>query len=123
MVVSLGDVVLEATSREHLEIGGAPSAWNVDRSNAKRLLPLSLSFQPRRNSGVSSAYVLLCQMVEVPDDGRLAAITVALVMVISSGNPELSPFENAALRFIESVIGAGTAVLAVLLWLRAEEAA
>ena len=65
--------------------------------------------------------VLLCQMVEVPDHGRLAAITVALVMVISSGNPELSPFANAALRFIESVIGAGTAVLAVLLWPKAKE--
>lgn len=32
--------------------------------------------------------VLLCQMVEVPDHGRLATITVALVMMISSGNPE-----------------------------------
>lgn len=67
--------------------------------------------------------VLLCQMVEVPDHGRLAAITVALVMVISSGNPELPPLANAALRFIESVIGAGIAVLAVLLWPKAEEAA
>ena len=66
--------------------------------------------------------VLLYQMVGVPDHGRLAAITVALVMVISSGNSELSPFANAALRFIESVIGAGTAVLAVLLWPKAEEA-
>jgi hypothetical protein len=62
------------------------------------------------------------QMVGVPDHGRLAAITVALVMVISSGNSELSPFANAALRFIESVIGAGKAVLAVLLWPKAEEA-
>ena len=66
--------------------------------------------------------VLLCQMVEVPDHGRLAA-TVALVMMISSGNPELPPFANAALCFIESVIGAGIAVLAVLLWPKAEEAA
>jgi uncharacterized membrane protein YgaE (UPF0421/DUF939 family) len=67
--------------------------------------------------------VLLCQMVEVPDHGRLAAITVALVMVISSGNPELPPFASAALRFIESVSGAGIAVLAVLLWPKAKEAA
>lgn len=66
--------------------------------------------------------VLLCQMVEVPDHGRLAAITVALIMVISSGNPELSPLANSALRFIESAIGAGIAVLAVLLWPKAEAA-
>jgi uncharacterized membrane protein YccC len=66
--------------------------------------------------------VLLCQMGEVPDHGRLAAITVALIMVISSSNPDLSPLVNSALRFIESVIGAGVAVLAVLLWPKAEVA-
>jgi len=63
--------------------------------------------------------VLLCQALKVPDHGRLAAITVALIMVIASSNAELSPFANAALRFIESVIGAGVAVLAVLLWPKA----
>jgi uncharacterized membrane protein YgaE (UPF0421/DUF939 family) len=63
--------------------------------------------------------VLLCQLLQVPDHGRLAAITVALVMVISSSEATLSPFANAALRFIESVIGAGIAVLAVLLWPKA----
>lgn len=67
--------------------------------------------------------VLLCQVLKVPDHGRLAAITVALIMVISSSNPELSPFANAALRFIESVIGAGIAMLAVLLWPKSKEAA
>lgn len=60
--------------------------------------------------------VLLCQALNVPDHGRLAAITVALIMVISSGNSELSSFTNAALRFIESLIGAAIAVIAVLLW-------
>jgi uncharacterized membrane protein YccC len=88
---------------------------------AMRLLPLSLSFQPVGMAVSVGLTVLLCQMVEVPDHGRLAAITVALVMVISSGNPELSPFANAALRFVESGIGAGTAVLAVLLWPKAKE--
>jgi len=63
--------------------------------------------------------VLLCQALKVPDHGRLAAITVALIMVIASSNPELSPLANAALRFIESVIGAGIVVLAVLLWPKA----
>jgi uncharacterized membrane protein YccC len=65
--------------------------------------------------------VLFCQALNVPDHGRLAAITVALIIVISSGNPELSPFVNAALRFSESVIGAGIAVLAVLLWPKSKE--
>jgi uncharacterized membrane protein YccC len=67
--------------------------------------------------------VLLCQALNVPDHGRLAAITVALIMVLSTGNPELPPFTNAALRFVESAIGAGIAVLAVLIWPKAKNTA
>ena len=66
--------------------------------------------------------VLLCDLLNVPDHGRLAAITVALIMVLSSLNPELSPFVNAALRFLESAIGAGIAVLAVMVWPQSEQA-
>jgi uncharacterized membrane protein YccC len=62
----------------------------------------------------------LCDALNVPDHGRLAAITVALIMVLSSLNPEMSPFANAALRFIESAIGAGIAVFAVMVWPQSE---
>ena len=60
--------------------------------------------------------VLLCHLARVPDHARLAAITVSVVMVAASLNPELNPLQNAALRFIESAIGTGTAVVAILLW-------
>jgi uncharacterized membrane protein YccC len=60
--------------------------------------------------------VLLCQAARVPDHARLAALTVAVIMVLSSVNPALSPILSAALRFAESCIGTALAVLAVLLW-------
>ena len=116
-------VVLQATSRD---------TW---KSAALRALGtligailggLYLYFFPFTAIGMAVSVgltVLLCQALKVPDHGRLAAGTVALIMVISSGNPELSPFANAALRFIESVIGASIAVLAVLIWPKAKSAA
>jgi uncharacterized membrane protein YccC len=64
--------------------------------------------------------VLFCDALNVPDHGRLAAVTVALIMVLSSLIPEMSPFANAALRFVESAIGAGIAVLAVMVWPQSE---
>ena len=62
------------------------------------------------------ATLLLCAAVNVPSHGRLAAITVIVVMVTSSLDPKLSPGLNALLRFAESCIGTGVAVLAVLIW-------
>ena len=117
-----GIVVLQATSRD---------AW---QSAVLRVLGtligatiggFYLHFFPFSPIGMAVSVgltVLLCQALDVPDHGRLAAITVALIIVISSGNPDLSPFANAALRFSESVIGAGIAVLAVLLWPKTKEA-
>jgi uncharacterized membrane protein YccC len=60
--------------------------------------------------------VLLCHAARIPDHARLAALTVAVIVVLSSLNPALSPILSAALRFAESCIGAALAVLAVLLW-------
>jgi uncharacterized membrane protein YccC len=58
--------------------------------------------------------VLLCHAARIPDHARLAALTVAVVMVLSSENPGLNPVVSAALRFVESCIGTALAVLAVL---------
>ena len=62
------------------------------------------------------ATVLLCHAVRIPSHARLAAISVAVIMVTASLNPTLNPFQNAALRFGEACIGTAIAVLAVLLW-------
>ena len=60
--------------------------------------------------------VLLCQFAGVPDNGRLAAITVIIVFAVSVAAPGSSPILNGALRFGESCIGAAAAILTVLLW-------
>jgi len=62
------------------------------------------------------ATVLLGQVTGSPDHARLAAITVAVIMVTSSVSPTLSPILNAALRFAESCIGAATTVVAAHVW-------
>ncbi len=59
---------------------------------------------------------MTCAAINVPSHGRLAAITVIVVMVTGSLDPALSPGLNALLRFLESSIGTGTALLAVWLW-------
>jgi uncharacterized membrane protein YccC len=57
------------------------------------------------------------------DHARLAAITVALIMVMSGIHPGLSRVLSALLRFCESCIGTAIAVLGVLLWSDSDVAA
>ena len=75
-----------------------------------------LPFQPLGMALAIFATVALCAAVNIPSHGRLAAITVIVVMVTSSLDPKLSPGLNAMLRFAESCIGTGIAVLGVRLW-------
>jgi uncharacterized membrane protein YccC len=116
-----GIVVLQATSRDTWKSAVLRVLGTLIGAMLSGFYLYLFPFSPVGMAVSVGLTVLLCQMVGVPHHDRLAAITVALVMVISSGNSELSPFANAALRFIESVIGAGTAVLAVLLWPKAKE--
>jgi uncharacterized membrane protein YccC len=118
-----GVVVLQATSRDTWQSAVLRVLGTLIGAILSSFYLHFFPFSPIGMAVSVGLTVLLCQMLKVPDHGRLAAITVALIMVISSGNPELSPFANASLRFIESVIGAGIAVLAVLLWPEAEQAA
>jgi len=75
-----------------------------------------------RSSSIGGLWSLVSGIVVLQATSRDTWKSAVLRVLISSGNSELSPFANAALRFIESVIGAGTAVLAVLLWPKPEEA-
>ena len=75
-----------------------------------------LPFHPVGMALAIFATVLLCTAVHIPSHGRLAAITVIVVMVTGSLDPKLSPGLNALLRFAESCIGTAIAVLGVRLW-------
>ncbi|TAJ45626.1 FUSC family protein [Methanofollis fontis] len=76
---------------------------------------LVLPFNPVGMALLIGITVLACQAIAVPAHGRLAAVTVGVVMVFSTLNPETGPVLNAALRFGEVVIGSCVAVLAVRL--------
>lgn len=78
-----------------------------------------LTFLPFHPLGMATAIfatVMICAAINVPSHGRLAAITVIVVMVTGSLDPALSPGLNALLRFLESSIGTGVALLTVWLW-------
>ncbi|WP_216918947.1 FUSC family protein [Synechococcus sp. CCAP 1479/9] len=75
-----------------------------------------LPFHPLGMALAIFATVMLCAAINVPSHGRLAAITVIVVMVTGSLDPALSPGVNALLRFLESCIGTAVALLAVWLW-------
>jgi uncharacterized membrane protein YgaE (UPF0421/DUF939 family) len=75
-----------------------------------------LPFHPLGMAVVIFATIALCAAIKVPSHGRLAAITVIVVMVTGSLDPKLSPGLNALLRLAESCIGTGVAVLAARVW-------
>jgi uncharacterized membrane protein YccC len=74
-----------------------------------------LPFHPLGMAVCVGVTVLVCQAIGVPDHARLASITVVIVLAVSVAAPGLTPLVNALLRFVESCIGAGIAILAVLL--------
>jgi len=101
----------EATSSASLRILGSA----IGAATSAVYLTL-LPFHPLGMALAIFATVLLCSAVNIPSHGRLAAITVIVVMVTGSLDPKLSPGLNALLRFLESCIGTGVAVLGVRLW-------
>jgi uncharacterized membrane protein YccC len=74
-----------------------------------------LPFHPVGMALAIFATVVICTALNIPSHGRLAAITVLVVMVTASLDPALNPLLNALLRFVESCIGTAVALLGVLL--------
>jgi len=117
-----GLVVLQATTRDTWKSAGLRVLGTLIGAVVSGLY---LSFLPFSTVGMSlpiGVTIVLCRILKVPEHGRLAAITVAVIMVISHMNPSLNPIMNAALRFSESCIGAVAAVAIVLLTPRTETA-
>ncbi len=55
--------------------------------------------------------VIVCYICRVPSSIKLTGITIAVIMIVSTITQELHPIKNAGLRFVESAIGAGTALV------------
>ena len=109
-------VVTQATSKEALSSASLRILGSAIGAATSAVYLTLLPFHPAGMALAIFATLLLCAAVNVPSHGRLAAITVIVVMVTSSLDPKLSPGLNALLRFAESCIGTGVAVLAVLVW-------
>ena len=109
-------VVTQATSKEALSSASLRILGSAIGAATSAVYLTLLPFHPAGMALAIFATLLLCAAVKVPSHGRLAAITVIVVMVTSSLDPKLSPGLNALLRFAESCIGTGVAVLAVLIW-------
>ena len=113
---SSGVVVLQATQRETWSAASLQLLGTAIGSIISAGYLAVLPFSPFGMAGSMFATVLLCHAVAIPGHARLAAINVIVIMVTASLHPTLNPFQNAALRFGESCIGAAIAVFAVLLW-------
>ena len=109
-------VVTQATSKDALSSASLRILGSAIGAATSAVYLTLLPFHPAGMALAIFATLLLCAAVNVPSHGRLAAITVIVVMVTSSLDPKLSPGLNALLRFAESCIGTGVAVLAVLVW-------
>ena len=67
---------------------------------------------------VASVFVLqiVVMLLKVPDNGKMATITLVFVLIVSKQSPDLPPWENGLLRFSEASLGAGIGIL--LAWLK-----
>jgi len=55
-------------------------------------------------------------LLKMTDGGRLSAITVTVITILTVINPDLHPFSNASLRFLESCLGSAMALGVALSW-------
>ena len=65
---------------------------------------------------LASVFVLemLCMLVGIYRNGRIATITLLIILLVSQMTPHVSPAVNCLLRFTESVVGVVVGI--ALLW-------
>jgi uncharacterized membrane protein YccC len=117
-----GILVLQSTWRSTLSSAWLRVLGTLIGSIISAVYLSWLPFNPFGMAACIFATVLICHAAGIPGHAQLAAITVALLMVISSIDSTVSPITNAALRFSESCLGIAMAVLAVEIWPRGDGA-
>lgn len=58
---------------------------------------------------------VVCMLFRVPDNGKMATITLVIVLIVSEESPDLTPLANGLLRFSEATVGAIVGIAAA--WL------
>lgn len=54
---------------------------------------------------------MLCMILNIYNKGRIATITLVIIMLVSQMSPDSSPIVNCSLRFFESAVGVGVGLL------------
>jgi uncharacterized membrane protein YccC len=109
-------VVTQATRKETTSSASLRILGSAIGASTSAVYLTLLPFHPLGLALAIFVTVLLCTTLNIPSHGRLAAITVIVVMVTGSLDPKLSPVLNALLRFAESCIGTGVAVIGLVAW-------
>jgi len=109
-------VVTQGTPRETVSSASLRVLGSAIGAATSALYLSLLPFHPLGMAATIAVTVWVCSALNVPSHGRLAAITVIVVMVTASLDPRLSPLLNALLRFLESCIGTLVALLEVMFW-------
>lgn len=53
---------------------------------------------------------IVCMMLSIPDNGKMATIALIVIMLISQKNPNIPPIVNSSLRFLETAVGVGIGI-------------
>lgn len=53
---------------------------------------------------------IVCMMLSIPDNGKMATIALIVIMLISQKNPDIPPIVNSSLRFLETAVGVGIGI-------------
>ena len=54
---------------------------------------------------------VVCMLFAIPDNGKMATITLVIVLLVSVQSPDLTPLQNGVLRFSEATVGAVVGVV------------
>lgn len=58
---------------------------------------------------------IISMLLKLPNNGKIATITLVVILIVSRESPDLPPLVNGLLRFAEAAIGAAIGIVAV--WL------
>lgn len=53
---------------------------------------------------------IVCMMLSIPDNGRMATIALIVILLISQKAPDIPPIVNSSLRFLETAIGSAIGI-------------
>lgn len=66
---------------------------------------------------IATVFVLeiVCMMLSIPDNGKMATIALIVIMLIPQKSPDIPPIVNSSLRFLETTVGVGIGI--AIAWL------